>query len=70
MNELQSIKINPKMAQMLELAYKDFKESIITMFKDIKEIIFIVNEQIENLSKETKAIKSYQIELKKNMYMK
>lgn len=57
------------MTQMLELAYKNFKGNIITMFKNIKEITFIMNEQIENLSKETKAIKSYQIELK-NIYVK
>lgn len=51
-NELQSIK-----TKILELPYKDFKGTIITIFKDIKENMLIVNEQIENLSKETKAIK-------------
>lgn len=46
----QSIEINPKMTQRLELADKDFKAAIISIFKDLKEKLFRI----------TKTDKAYQ----------
>lgn len=38
------------MTQMLELAGKDLKTAIITMLKDVKENMIVMNKQIVNLS--------------------
>lgn len=35
---------DPEMTQMLELADKDFKATIITVLKDVKENVLIMNE--------------------------
>lgn len=35
---------DPEMTQMLELADKDFKATIITVLKDVKEKMLIMNE--------------------------
>lgn len=35
---------DPEMTQMLELADKDFKATIITVLKDVKENMLIMNE--------------------------
>lgn len=57
---------------MLELADKDFKATIINIYKDLKETMlkkFVKNTmtmsyQIENINKETELIKTKKMELK------
>ena len=39
----QSIKMGPKMIQMLELTDKDFKAATINVFKDLEENMVIMN---------------------------
>lgn len=46
------------MTQRLELVYKNFETDILNMFKDVKENIVSMNEQIGNLSREIEAIKT------------
>lgn len=48
--------------QMLELTSKDFKAAILTLLNDIKENIFLMNENTENQSRRKESIKRYQME--------
>ena len=45
------------MTQRLELVYKNFETDILNMFKDLKENMVSMSEQIGNLSREIEAIK-------------
>lgn len=42
---------NPRMTQMLKLEDKDFRAAIISILKDIKENMLVINEQIETTNK-------------------
>lgn len=48
---------DPEMTQMLELEDKNFTAGSLTVFKNVKDNILIINTQIEN-SKETETIKN------------
>lgn len=48
---------DPEMTQMLELEDKNFTAGSLTVFKNVKDNILIINTQIEN-SKETDTIKN------------
>lgn len=48
---------DPEMTQMLELEDKNFKAGNLTVLKDVKDHILIINTDIEN-SKETETIKN------------
>ena len=47
----------PEEAQTLELLDKDFKSTVLKMFKELKEIRRIMYEHIEYINKETDIIK-------------
>lgn len=47
----------PEMTQMLELEDKNFTAGSLTVFKNVKDNILIINTQIEN-SKETETIRN------------
>lgn len=55
--EKKPIEVSPKMTWIVELADKDFKAIVWVMFKDIKEKIVIISEQIGNFSREVKTLK-------------
>lgn len=42
---------NPRMTQMLKLEDKDFRAAIVSILKDIKENMLVINEQIETTNK-------------------
>lgn len=42
---------NPGMTQVLKLADKDFKAATLTVLKDIRENMLVVNEPIETINK-------------------
>lgn len=42
---------------MLDLAIQDLKTTFINVFKDVKENMVLISEQIRNLSKEIKPVK-------------
>lgn len=44
---------------MLKLAHKDFKTAIINMFKDLREKMDTISEQMEILSREIETIYVY-----------
>lgn len=50
------MKINPKMTHKLKLVDREFKTAVIIMFKDIKENMLLMNEQLGNLSREMETI--------------
>ena len=50
------MKINSKITHKLKLVDKEFKIAVKTMFKDIKENMLLMNEQIGNLSREIDTI--------------
>lgn len=47
------------MREMLKLAHKDFKTAIINMFKDLREKMDTISEQMEILSREIETIYVY-----------
>lgn len=47
---------NPKITQMLELADRDFKTALIFILKGREQKMFVINEEIRNLSREIETI--------------
>ena len=43
---------------MLEVSDKDFKAAIITLLKDVRKNMLIMNEKIRNLNRELETIKN------------
>lgn len=48
---------------MLELTHKDFKVTVISIFKDLKENIIIMSGWMGNLNKAMETIKKCQVEI-------
>lgn len=64
------IEIGSVQAQMFDLVFKDFKEAISKMFKELKQIVMMASQQIGNFSRETndkrKPYGNFTVENKKN----
>lgn len=53
----QAREIDHDMAQMLDLADKDFKAAFIHRSKEVKKNLILTNVQVENISREIKTLK-------------
>ena len=51
---------NQQITQMWHISNKNFKAAIPLVFKDIKDHMFIVNEMVQNISREIENIKKKQ----------
>ena len=49
---------NQQITQMWHISNKNFKAAIPLVFKDIKDHMFIVNEMVQNISREIEYIKN------------
>lgn len=55
-NQFKKTDIDSEITQMLKLAHKDFKTSIINLFKDLREKMDTISKQMEIISKEIETI--------------